>query len=85
MTEVNTPLGTIYATAMNDPDYPGIYVYLKTENKNPVLLSVVECNNHPYKETNPIIQVLSYYNLTQDEPCHEGYVYPEDIENSQRA
>lgn len=84
MTEVNTPLGIIYATAMDDPDYPGIYVYLKPENQNPVLLSVVECNTQPYKETNPIIQILSYCRIDQEEPCHEGYIYQEDLENNQR-
>jgi len=77
---VETPMGTIYAEPIDDVDYPGIYVYLLRNDTLPLLLSVVECDTHPYKEENPRINVLSYYRLDQDEPCNEGYVYQENID-----
>lgn len=78
---INTPMGTLYTEIREDDEYPGVYIYLLREDAASILLSVVECDVHPYKEEQPHINVLSYYDLTQDEPCHEGYVYQEDIDH----
>lgn len=77
---IKTPMGIIYTKIREDNDYPAVYTYLLREDVSPILLSVVECDAHPCHEVQPRISVISYYDLTQDDPSHEGYLYQEDLD-----
>lgn len=76
---VQTPLGTIYAVPVFGKEYPGIHVYLLQEGKSPILLTVVEYNNNSFSSEDPHVTVFSY-ELEQDEPRYEDYIYQEDID-----
>lgn len=43
--KIETPLGTLCATTAGDPDYPGIYIYLKRKDGSEVDIALTEVNS----------------------------------------
>lgn len=68
--EIQTSLGTLYAQAVEDEDYPAIKVFLRSEHGD-VLLASLECCEYTSSTSlmkSPFLRMISYPNVKVDEP-----------------
>ena len=73
--KTETPFGTFYAVAEQDPDYPCIKTYLRDYEGNDILISTVESTiDHPQNGTHQL-RCLVYADPDIDEFTDDFSIY----------
>lgn len=76
---IQTCLGTITATVLDDPEYPGIDIRLERGGKE-ILLTWVESIELEEHDEYGKLAIHTYGDCQQDEPTENYYISPEELD-----